>query len=294
MTDQLQRFMFEGQPVRGEFVQLEATWRTVLERRQYPAAVRRVLGEALAATALLAASIKLHGQLTLQIEAQGPLQLLVVQATAQRTLRALARYQEPFPLDDQPGLTLSQLCGQGRLQLTIDQGRGGEPYKGVVSLEEGSLVQALEAYFARSEQLPTKLYLAANGERASGLLLQQLPDEQDGDDSDLWNRVEQLANTLTEMELLELDSGHLLYRLFHEEDIRVLDADDWSFRCTCSQERTQGMLRTLEPEELRQLLLEQGGTVQVNCEFCGLAYRFDVVDIEALLADAGTPGTTRH
>ncbi|HXH02334.1 MAG TPA: Hsp33 family molecular chaperone HslO [Candidatus Competibacteraceae bacterium] len=289
MSDTLQRFLFERLGVRGELVQLAQSWRTVLERRDYPPVIRRVLGEAMAAAGLLYATIKFDGQLTLQLQGgNGLLHLLLVQCQADGTLRGLARWHgEPAPAP------LAQLCGGGTLVLTLESAKG-ERYQGLVAIHGNNLAGALEEYFDRSEQLPTRLWLAADGERAGGLLLQRLPGQSRGD-ADGWNRIGMLAATLSEAELLGLDSGTLLRRLFHEEDLRLFEPQSLRFRCTCSRERIEAVLRSLGGQELRALLSERG-KVGVDCEFCGQHYGFDAVDVEALLAAPGQPEvpTTRH
>lgn len=291
MSDSLTRFLFDRHPVRGEFASLDASWLAVLERRSYPPAIRRVLGETLAAAALLSATIKYDGLMTLQIQAKGLLRLLVVQVTAERTLRALARWDESAGrLEQEASIPLADLCGHGTLVLTIEPA-SGEAYQGIVALDGDSIAEALEAYFERSEQLPTHLCLAADECRAAGLLVQRLPGSDS--DADLWNRVEQLSATLGAEELLTLDAATLLRRLFHEEDVRVFEDQPLAFRCTCSRERTGGMLRALAPAEVRELLAEQG-EISVDCEFCGQRYRFDAVDVGALLAGTSESGVTRH
>ncbi len=291
MSDSLHRFLFERHPVRGELVQLDATWRAVLERRDYPAPIRRVLGEAMAAAALLSATIKFEGALTLQLQApEGALRLLVVQVTSERTVRGLARWDEGAELADAP---LAELCGHGTLVITIEQGPGREPYQGMVVLDGPDFAAALETYFERSEQLPTRLWLAADGERAAGLLLQRLPGE--AADADAWSRFTQLAATLEAGELLRLPPATVLHRLFHEEDVRLFDAEPIAFRCTCSRERARGMLRALKAEDVREMLATQG-CLTVDCGFCGQRYVFDAVDTEGLLVAAVPPDvpSTKH
>jgi molecular chaperone Hsp33 len=286
--DTLHRFLFEQLAVRGEWVHLDATWQTVLERRDYPPVIRRVLGEALAATVLLSATLKTQGLLTLQLQAQGPLHLLVVQCSHNHELRGLARWQEE--VDEAP---LPTLCGEGTVTITFEPDDGQERYQGIVPLTGDSLADALETYFAQSEQLLTRLYLNADDTAAAGLLLQRLPSQ--SADSDAWNRIEQLGNTVTAEELLTLDARTLIHRLFHEEDVRLFGAQPVTFRCTCSNERTESLLRALGREEVRSIVAEQG-RVEVACEFCGLSYDFDSVDAENLFATPGLPGisTTRH
>jgi len=275
--DFLHRFLFEQLAVRGEIVQLDTTWQTVLARRAYPPAIRRVLGEASAAAALLAATIKFAGRLTLQIQSAGPLRLLVVQVTSERTLRALARWEgEPETA------ALNDLCAGGRLILTLDPGLGREPHQGVVSLDGDTLASALETYFARSEQLPTRFQLAADERVAAGLLLQRMPETQ-SKDPDGWNRLATLAATLRPAELLELEPTALLHRLFHAEDVHRFAPERFSFRCNCSRERTASMLLALGSDELRETA-DEHGDLHVDCEFCGHRYTFDSIDIAGLLA----------
>jgi molecular chaperone Hsp33 len=287
--DSLHRFLFENLSVRGEVAHLDAAWQAILERRDYPAPVRRLLGEALAAAALLAATIKFDGLLTLQIQGNGPLRLMLVQCTSERTLRGLATWEGE--VDEAP---LSALCGEdGILTITIDPGPGQEPYQSVIALTGASLADVLEDYFGRSEQLPTRLQLAATEQQVAGLLLQRLPET--APDPDAWNRIEHLGATLTDPELLGLDVLSLLRCLFHEEDVRLFEGEPLSFRCTCSRERTANVLRSLGHDEIQEILEEQG-RVGVKCEFCGMDYEFDPVDAEGLFAPTVQPEipTTRH
>lgn len=287
-TDTLNRFILETTNVRGEWVHLDATWQALLERYDYPPVVRDLLGQALAAVALLSATIKFDGSLILQVTGNGPLNLLVVQASGHGTVRGLARWQSAVPESD-----LAAQFGDGRMVMTIDPGQGRERYQGIVPLEGSSLAEALEAYFTRSEQLPTRLWLAADGQRAAGLLLQVLPGDQR--DPDAFNRAVILAGTLKREELLAWPVETLLHRLYHEEEVRLLDGRPVSFRCGCSRERVADMLRNLGRAEVESILADEG-IVQVNCEFCNAGYRFDTVDAAQLFADGEPPpgSTTRH
>ena len=289
MNDSLYRFLFEKLAVRGGLIQLEASWQAVLERRDYPAPVRRVLGQAMAAAALLSATIKFDGTLTLQLQGQGPMRLLLVQCTAQGTLRGLARWEGEIEAEG-----LDALCGpNGALLIGIDPGLGKDSYQGVVGLTAGTLGAALEEYFERSEQLPTRLMLAADHRRAAGMLLQRLPG-QEGNDED-WNRIQTLGVTLKEEELLGLEPARILQRLFHEEDLRLFEADPFSFRCSCSRDRIGDMLRSMGQDEVRDILQEQQ-QVAVECQFCGQSYHFDPVDAEQLFTGPGSSqvSRTRH
>ncbi|RMG27729.1 MAG: Hsp33 family molecular chaperone HslO [Gammaproteobacteria bacterium] len=287
--DVLHRFVFEDTNVRGVLVHLDASWQAVLERRTYPDPVRTLLGQAMAAVVLLSTTVKYQGSVTLQLRGRGPVTLLVVQVRPGRHVRGIAHWRDPVHTG-----TLAEVVGEAQLAITIDPGEGMDRYQGIVETGAArTLAQALEGYFERSEQLPTRLWLAADGVRAAGMLLQQLPGA--GRDADAWNRLEHLGATLTPGELLQLTDRELLHRLFHEERVRLFEADPVSFRCDCSRERTDALLRGLGIDEVRTLLAEQG-RVHVECEFCGHAYDYDAVDVEQLFAAEGQPDVprTRH
>jgi molecular chaperone Hsp33 len=288
--DSLHRFLFEHAGVRGQLVQLDASWRAVLDAHPYPAPVRSQLGQALAAVLLLTSTLKFEGSLILQAQGEGPLRTLVTQATHQRTVRGLARWHGPVP--DGRSADLEQVFGSGRLVLTLEP-RRGEPYQGIVPLQGSNLAAAIEAYFNASEQLPTRLWLAANDERGAGMLIQRLPAQQ-GSDED-WARIGLLAGTLTERELLTLSAKELLYRLFNEERVRLFESEPVAFRCGCSLERIQDTLRALGRAEVESILEEQGA-VDVDCEFCNRHYHLDRIDALQIFADAlpHGPSTTRH
>lgn len=287
--DNLQRFVFEDAPIRGEIVRLDATWRAVLERRAYPPALRDILGQFMAAAALLTSTIKFDGRLIMQIQGGGAIKLLVVECTSDGVMRATAQWQgeiEPVPL--------AELVGDGRLAITIEPTQGQERYQGIVSLEGRTVAQALEHYFAQSEQLDTRLWLAADPHQAAGMLLQKLP-AGDADDDETWSRALHLSATLTREELLALPVRDILHRLYHEEDIRLFSRKPVSFRCSCSRERVEAVLRMLGHAEIHSILAEQGA-VSVACEFCGAQYQFDAVDAEEVFAAAvrAESPKTRH
>jgi molecular chaperone Hsp33 len=273
--DSFQRFLFEDLGIRGELVRLDASWQAVLERHPYPPAVLNQLGQALAAVLLLSATIKFKGSLILQAQGQGPLHTLVAQATHLRTVRGLAHWH-----GEVTGETLSDIYGPGHLVLTL-RNEDSEPYQGIVSLEGSDLAEAIQTYFSQSEQLATRLWLAADEQRAAGLLIQELPAKQR--DRDDWQRVEYLADTVTDTELLHLPGRELLYRLFNEETVRLFDSEPISFRCGCSRERIESVLLTLGNHEVESIL-EHEDSVEVGCEFCNRRYRFDRVDIGGLFA----------
>jgi molecular chaperone Hsp33 len=289
-TDRLYRFLFEDADVRGELVQLDEVYQDVVRRAAYPPRLAALVGEALAATALLTATLKFRGSLVLQIQSQGPLRLLVVQAGSDGSLRAMAR-----PREELPEAPLNELAGRGALAITIDPDDDTDRYQGIVDLSSGSLAGALETYFRESEQLATRVWLTADRERAAGMLLQQLPGEST-EDEDAWERAGVLAATLTPEELLRVDVPEILHRLFHEETIRLFDPFPLRFRCRCSRDRVADLILSLGEDEARDILAEQG-QVEIHCDFCFEAYRFDAVDLETLLQnprDRTPPSDSRH
>jgi molecular chaperone Hsp33 len=286
--DTLHRFIIERTNVRGEWVHLDATWQALLERGDYPEPVRLVLGEALAAIALLSATIKFDGSLIMQVTGNGPISMLVVQADGHRAMRGLAHWEGEVPMAG-----LAAQFGNGRMVITIDPGAGRERYQGVVELVGDTLADALRDYFVRSEQLPTQLWLTANEQRASGLLLQSLPGETP--DPDAWNRAVALADTLTDQELLELPAEELIHRLYHDEDVRLFEREPVSFRCSCSADRVKDMIRNLGVNEARDIIAEEGA-IHVTCEFCNAQYHYDAVDVDMLFAELppSRESQTRH
>nr|WP_163503914.1 Hsp33 family molecular chaperone HslO [Halomonas socia] len=291
MTDQIQRFLFDGTNVRGEIVQLERVYQEVLDRHAYPLAVSRQLGELLAAVALLTETVKLDGTLSIEVRGDGPLELLMAESNPGGEMRAIARLGEgqPLPADD---AGFKELLGAGRIVITLDP-REGKRYQGIVELSADSLGGCLEAYFSQSEQLPTRLWLAADGARAAGLLLQQLPDDANHHDPDAWERSVHLAATLQHSELLELEAETLLFRLYHEEQARVFPPKPLRFGCNCSRERIAQALYSLGAEELRQILEEQQA-IDTQCHFCHTRYHFGAAEIEALIESPDAPPPTLH
>lgn len=278
--DSLHRFLFERLGVRGELVCLDAAYQAVLSRHPYPGPVQRPLGEALACVLLLTATLKFEGKLTLQAQGSGPIRTLVVQGTHEGTVRGLARWHGEVPHGD-----LQRQFGAGHLALTLEPLRG-ERYQGIVPLEGTGVGAAIETYFGHSEQLPTRLWLAVDGARAVGLMLQRLPGT--AEDADGWNRTIMLADTVQDRELLTLPVQNLLRRLFHEEDLRLFEPDPVAFRCGCSRGRIAETLRALGREEIDAIVQEQGD-VAVTCEFCNRDYRFDAVDATALFSGVVVP-----
>ena len=290
-VDLVRRFIFERQAVRGHWVQLEAAWRELRLHARYPEPVERLLGEAVAAVVLLAASLKFHGTLTFQLQGNGALRLLVAQCTHEFGLRALARFDERavggLPAGAPRGAVFRELVGSsGRLTVTIEADEKGGRYQGVVPLEGRSLAESLEAYFATSEQLPTRVLLAADATRGAGLLVQKLPGKGAAGEEEsnaAWQGAQRGIGQLHEGDLLEHPVEQLLPRAFSEQDLRLFRGSPVHFECRCGEGRVAGLLRALGEEEVRDVLREQG-SVTVTCEFCRRPYKFEKRDVDALFA----------
>jgi molecular chaperone Hsp33 len=277
MADALTRFVFEYAPVKGGIVQLDHVWQTVQSHADYPPPLRRVLGELLAAAALLTSNIKFDGNLILQLQGKGPVRLIVVEATSKKTLRATAKWAGELA----EGSSLADLLGHGHFAITLDQSQAGKQnYQGIVPMEGVTVAETLAHYMQSSEQLDTRIYLASSNERVAGMLLQRMPDQKSAD-TDAWNRATLLADTLKSDELLTLPPGDTLMRLFHEETLRKFEQEKLSFACTCSKDKVGNMLKMLGEEEVGSIVAEQG-RVEINCEFCDRQYCFDAVDIAQL------------
>jgi len=285
--DQIQRFIFEDADLRGVLVGLEHSYHEALARHAYPAAVQTLLGEMLAAVGLLSSTLKFEGRLSLQAVGDGPVRLVMAECNHQRDLRGIARWSEQ--LGDEQGL--AELLGKGQLAITIEPDQG-KRYQGIVPMDHEHLAQCLEAYFEQSEQLATRIQLAADDQRAAGFMLQALPGNKSADHED-WDRITLLGSTLSGDELLGLDNEPLLFRLFHEERVRLYGPDALHFSCDCSRERSLSALRTVSQAELESIIAEQG-VIEMGCQFCNEHYRFDAVDIAALFAGSSAIAGTGH
>ena len=285
--DLLRRFLFEELGVRGEWVRLQNSWKQTKQHQQLSVVVQEQLGQALAAVALLSATIKFDGSLILQAQGNGALKALIAQSTHNRKIRGLARSESEVPAG-----TLTEMMGDGRLVITVEPEQG-EPYQGVVSLDSDSLADVISKYFLQSEQLETRVWLFADEIHAAGLFLQELPMQ--GSDKMEWGRITALANTITKNEMLILDSEEMLYRLFNEEKVRLFEPELIEFECSCSRSKIEKTLTILGRKELESILLEKN-TIDVTCDFCGEQHCFDKIDMENLLS--GQPieklSNTRH
>jgi molecular chaperone Hsp33 len=315
-------FICDGAPVRGEIVSISSAWQAVLERRNDPPVVRRILGDFVGAATLLSASLKFNGTLIIQAQSKGPIQLLVVECNSDLTMRATVKLSVDASTID-PNATLGELLdaeNTGRLVITLDPADrqpGQPPYQGIVALQEHrgtvikpvtSAAEAIALYMQNSEQLDTRIWLASNDTHVGGLLLQRLPDS--GGHAHLdpqlaaegWARIQMLGETITNEELLSLPPQTILRRLFLEESaengVRSFPARPVHFSCRCSRAKVADVLRMLGEEEVESILAEQG-LVETECDFCAKAYRFDAVDCRQvfktdLLTDATRPPSSGH
>ena len=294
-TDFTQRFIFDETDARGELVSLERSYAEVLAKHPYPEPVAQLLGELMAAAALLVGTMKFDGLLILQARSEGPIPLLMIECSSEREIRGLARYDADLIA---PDAMLADLMPNGVLALTVDP-TVGQRYQGIVDLDGETLSDCFTNYFVMSQQVGTKFWLNADGKRARGMLLQQLPADRIKDDDDRaesWRHTIALADTLKAEELLGLNNETILHRLYHEEPVRLFDAQTLRFHCSCSRERSGSALVSLGLEDAQNLVVEHGGNIEIDCQFCNQRYLFDAADVTQLFAGAGidTPSDTRH
>jgi molecular chaperone Hsp33 len=264
--DSVERFLFEDLDIRGALVRLGPAWRRMHAGRGYADAVRDLLGELTAVTAIIGCNLKSPGRLTFHLRGHGPVRLLVVDCDEQLRLRGLAK----APADLAPA-PLGELFGDGQLALTLDTNAARQPWQSIVPLDGYSVASVFEHYLMQSEQAPSRLWLMADAAHACGLFLQKLPDA-DVCDPDGWNRIQQLAATVTPAELT-LPAETLLTRLFPEEDIRLFAPRTVAYHCPRDEEKVLAMLRSLGREEIEATLAEQGEIV-INDDICRQEYRY--------------------
>lgn len=291
--DKIHRFLFDKPNIRGEITTLNEVWQHMQSNHNYPEVIRRHLGEVVAASVLLSATLKFEGSLTIQASGEGALTLMVVECRNDFGVRGVAKYQQTV-IDEMPEeMDVKTLLGQGTLVITIEQAKTQERYQGVVALEGNSIAEFLEGYLARSEQLETRIFLASDEKAVGGLLLQQLPGRHEEDDS--WERITHLGSTIKAQELLGLNAREILHRLYHEEDVRLFEPEPIYFKCSCSRKKVTNMLRSISQQEASDIIKEQGN-ISVDCEFCGKTYQFDEIDIAGIYSEHAQPSdlSTRH
>lgn len=282
--DILQRFIFENAPVRGELVRLDESFQTIMQQHKYPAPLRNLLGETLVIANLLSAIIKFEGRLTVQFhgKGEGKLKLLLAQCNDEFHFRGLAQWKDT-PDDSE----LIEALKHGTLNIMIDPlSSGKHRYQGIVDWQGNSLAESIEGYFQKSEQLPTRLWIAVNETKAVGLLLQIMPRETADQHHADWEHIVKLTETIKPEELLQLDNATILHRLYHQEEVRVFAPIGVDFRCTCSLAKSENALLLLGQEEAEKELHEKQKIV-VTCEFCSKEYVFDRVDVANIFKKSG-------
>ncbi|KZY29112.1 MULTISPECIES: Hsp33 family molecular chaperone HslO [unclassified Oleiphilus] len=280
--DTFQKFLFEELQIRGEWVRLGESFQQASKNMSYPSEVKALLGETIAASVLLTGTLKFDGRLSIHARGEGALSLLMAETTNLKTFKGVAHWQG----DIEEGLPLKDYLGNAQLVITIDPDRGNR-YQGIVPLERETLSECLEQYFEMSEQLDTYMLLGADELGCYGLMLQKLPGYREIEDQDAWDRVTQLAKTLSSEELVSTDNETLLVRLFHEEKVITYQSEPVQFKCSCSKERTAASIQSLGKEEALDIL-EHEAEITVDCQFCAARYTFDRTDVQNLF-DLGEP-----
>ncbi|MFB9136326.1 Hsp33 family molecular chaperone HslO [Vibrio sp. AK197] len=282
----LHRYLFENLSVRGELVQLDETYQQIISSKEYPAAIKTLLGELLVSTTLLTATLKFEGSITIQLQGDGPVSLAVINGDHDQKVRGVARWEGDIADD----ATLHQLMGKGHMVITIDP-KQGERYQGVVGLEGDTLTDVIEGYFANSEQLKTRLWIRTDAQHAAGMLLQVMPDGTGSADD--FEHLEQLTDTIKSEELFTLPANELLYRLYNQETVRLFDPQPVEFHCGCSRERSAAAITTLPKAEVYEMLAE-AGNISLHCDYCGTTYVIDEAEVGELFANHGQDSQTLH
>ncbi|MCA2016277.1 Hsp33 family molecular chaperone HslO [Vibrio tritonius] len=281
-NNMLNRYLFADLSVRGELVQLDETYQQMITGKDYPAPVQRLIGELAVATSLLTATLKFEGSITLQLQGDGPVSLVVINGNNEHKIRGVARWEGNIESD----ATVHDMMGKGHLVITIEP-KQGERYQGVVGLEGDTLAQIIESYFERSEQLKTRLWIRT-GEyegqpHAAGMLLQVVPDGT-GTPED-FEHLEQLTNTIKNDELFSLEANEVLYRLYNQEKVQLFEDKPVTFHCGCSRERSAAAIITIDRSEIESILAEEG-QVALHCDYCGTSYAFDAKEVTELFLQA--------
>jgi molecular chaperone Hsp33 len=296
-SDRVRRFVLERHPIRGHSVRLASSWLGLREHQDYPPAVQKLLGEAVGAVVLLAATLKFDGVLTLQLQGKGLVNLLVAQCTHDFKVRGMARHQPLDPADGGSTAGFRSLAGDGQIIVTVEAADRASSYQGIVPITGDSLSESLEAYFIQSEQLPTRVMLEAGAAAVGGMLVQRMPGEGGRKGVDpaaletAWMKADHAMAALAPAELLADDVEQRLVRMFGADEVRMFGGHAVQFECRCSRERVANMLRSLGVEEVRSVVEEQGA-VTVTCEFCQRPYQFDAIDSEQLFTDAALQGSS--
>jgi len=280
-TDVLHRYLFDGLHVRGELVQIDNSFQDIIANHDYPAGVKALLADLMAATCLLTATLKFEGEIAVQLQGDGPVSYMVINGNHQQQMRGIAKLNSET---DASGI--QALIGKGNMVITI-RPANGEPYQGVVALEHDNIAQCLEHYFEVSEQIPTKIWLFNDSasQKVAGTLVQLLPDGEDKEKQQLdFEHLCQITNTLKADEVFSLDAQDILHRLYHQEEVRLFEPQTVSHLCGCSEEKCLNAIAQIEPSELKSILAEQGN-VSMTCDFCLTTYAFDEQRLSAFIND---------
>ncbi|HAT9718139.1 TPA: Hsp33 family molecular chaperone HslO [Legionella pneumophila subsp. pneumophila] len=275
-ADTLQRFIFEHANIRGEIVHIEKTFQNIMNQRDYPPMVKNLLGEALVSCLLLASSIKFEGNLSLQFQGDERLSLLLVQCDHNLNIRGFAKCAESLEIADYATAFL-----QGRMVITLSQDNQTQAYQSLIPIQSTSMSENLMTYFAQSEQIATRVWLAVNEDMAAGMLLQLMPGQDTIQREQFWEYAVQLGQTVTEDELLTIDNQTLLYRLYHETELRIFESRSTRFQCRCNQDKMKQVITVLGEEEATDLIKEKG-KIEITCDFCNQKYTFDSIDVTLL------------
>ncbi len=285
--DQLHRFLFRDASVRGELVRLQESLGGIVHSTEYPVIVQALLADMASAVSLLTATLKIDGEVSLQIQGEGVVNYAVVSASNNQTIRGVARWNDAAEtLPD----TFAELVKKSYLVITITPD-DGERYQGVVALDQPSLAACLESYFQQSEQLATKVLLMndfsdLNAPKAAGILLQVIPTSSEAtnvSEAEDFEHLSQLAQTITSDEVFSLAVEDVLYRLFHQEEVELYPAQVVTFGCTCSKERSAQALQNVDKMELLNIIDEEGA-INMTCQYCHTEYSFDAIDVESIHA----------
>ena len=287
----LNRYLFEDLSVRGELVQLDSVYQSIIANKNYPVPLQGLLGELLVATTLLTATLKFEGSITLQLQGDGPVSLAVINGDHEQKVRGVARFDGN--IDDKA--SIHDMLGKGHLVITIDP-KQGERYQGIVALDGNNLSEIIEGYFANSEQLRTRLWLRAGQDnsgdtKAAGMLLQILPDADDSEEH--FDHLEKLTDTIKTDELFGLEVNELLYRLYNQEKVRIFDPQPVTFFCGCSRQRSAAAIRTIDRDEVNSIVAEEG-SISLHCDYCGTNYTFDKNEVDALFDTPSNDNKTLH
>lgn len=286
----LNRYLFEDLSVRGELVQLDEAYQRIITSKEYPVALQTLLGELLVSTTLLTATLKFEGSITLQLQGDGPVSLVVINGDNNQKVRGVARWEGEIADD----ATIHDMMGKGHLVITIDP-KQGERYQGIVGLEGDNLTEIIEGYFANSEQLKTRLWIRTGEHEgiahAAGMLIQVMPDGT-GTPED-FEHLEQLTNTVKNEELFSLGANELLYRLYNQEKVRLFEPQPVEFHCGCSRERSGAAIITIDRAEVNDILTEIG-SISLHCDYCGTSYTFDESEVSELFEQSTAGNKTLH